>query len=627
MKATSNPRRPLELAISASVVALTLPAWPVLAWRAMRQHGRVFDYCDVSTGRAVTGFAGGGSLSGSAGLLSVIKGKLSLVGPRPRQASETLPEDLQQYRPGLISVHQIRSEMGLAAGEEEVIADREMMKDLSARKTLGILIRKFLAGTFSSGRSSQPSRLPLLGIDVDNLSMSESIAKIVSAARGDDTQSFAFVNPDCLNRAASYQPYARVLSRQDAVFADGIGLRIAAAFRGFGLKGNVNGTDMFPLLCEAAAAEGLKLFLLGARPGLAEEVARTMCERYPSLEIAGTQDGYFDASEEEKVIDNINASAAHILLVAFGAPLQEMWIDRNRDRLKVGAAIGVGGLFDFFSGRISRAPLWLREAGFEWIWRFLQEPKRMWKRYFVGNPVFLWRAFSEQRQIKRQTHAPAFPWKSSDAAQSRKRRWLTRTTTFNAGKRALDVLGASCGLLALSPILGATALAIRLESPGPIFFSQTRVGVGGKRFKVWKFRSMYIDAEARRQALLAQSDREGAHFKMKNDPRITRVGRIIRRFSIDELPQLFNVLNGTMSIVGPRPNLESEVARYKLEEFGRLDAKPGITCIWQVSGRAELPWDKQVALDLDYVYEPSLLADLNLIVRTVPAVVSGRGAY
>jgi lipopolysaccharide/colanic/teichoic acid biosynthesis glycosyltransferase len=271
--------------------------------------------------------------------------------------------------------------------------------------------------------------------------------------------------------------------------------------------------------------------------------------------------------------------------------------------------------------------LWLREAGFEWMWRFLQEPKRMWKRYFVGNPVFLWRAFSEQRQIRKQAHAPAFPWRATERAHSRQRRWTARTVTFSAGKRALDILGAGCGLLALSPILGATALAIRLESPGPIFFSQTRVGKGGKRFKVWKFRSMYIDAEARRQALLAQSDREGAHFKMKNDPRITKVGRIIRRFSIDELPQLFNVLNGTMSIVGPRPNLESEVARYKLDEFGRLDAKPGITCIWQVSGRAELPWDKQVALDLDYVYEPSLLADLNLIVRTVPAVVSGRGAY
>jgi lipopolysaccharide/colanic/teichoic acid biosynthesis glycosyltransferase len=138
---------------------------------------------------------------------------------------------------------------------------------------------------------------------------------------------------------------------------------------------------------------------------------------------------------------------------------------------------------------------------------------------------------------------------------------------------------------------------------------------------------MYVDAEQRRKALLAQSDRQGAHFKMKGDPRITRVGRIIRRLSIDELPQLLNVLDGTMSIVGPRPNLESEVAQYHLHELGRLAVRPGITCYWQVSGRAELPWERQVELDLDYVHQRSFSTDVKLILKTIPAVLSGRGAY
>jgi lipopolysaccharide/colanic/teichoic acid biosynthesis glycosyltransferase len=151
--------------------------------------------------------------------------------------------------------------------------------------------------------------------------------------------------------------------------------------------------------------------------------------------------------------------------------------------------------------------------------------------------------------------------------------------------------------------------------------------LNGKRFRMWKFRSMYIDAEARRASLVSQSDRSGAHFKMKSDPRITRIGKFIRRASIDELPQLYNVLVGDMSLVGPRPNLEVEVERYKFDEFERLHTKPGITCIWQVSGRAEVPWARQVQMDLDYVYERSFVQDFVLLAKTLPAILFGKGAY
>ena len=183
-------------------------------------------------------------------------------------------------------------------------------------------------------------------------------------------------------------------------------------------------------------------------------------------------------------------------------------------------------------------------------------------------------------------------------------------------------------MLLLLPLFTLVALAIRLESPGPVFFRQIRVGALGKTFAMWKFRSMYIDAEERKAALEAQNEMQGGViFKMKHDPRVTRVGRIIRRLSVDELPQLWNVLKGDMSLVGPRPALPLEVGQYSLEERGRLDAKPGITCTWQVSGRSDIPFDEQVLLDIDYIREQSVKNDLKLLVKTVPAVISGRGAY
>ena len=169
--------------------------------------------------------------------------------------------------------------------------------------------------------------------------------------------------------------------------------------------------------------------------------------------------------------------------------------------------------------------------------------------------------------------------------------------------------------------------AIKLDSKGPVFFKQTRVGLGRQTFGVYKFRSMHVDAEARRAALLATSDREGVCFKSRNDPRVTRVGRILRRFSIDELPQVFNILRGEMSVVGPRPALPEEVAAYPKRALGRLAVKPGLTGVWQVSGRADMGFDKMIDMDLSYARSRSVLLDIVLIAMTFKAVVSGRGAY
>ena len=208
------------------------------------------------------------------------------------------------------------------------------------------------------------------------------------------------------------------------------------------------------------------------------------------------------------------------------------------------------------------------------------------------------------------------------------RNWAFVLTVRAGAKRALDVIGAVSGLVALSPLLLITAAAIYIESPGPVLFRQVRVGKRGRLFTMFKFRSMRVTAEAEKQALSSKNESaDGVLFKMERDPRVTCIGRLIRRLSVDELPQLLNVLRGDMSIVGPRPAVPAEVSQYDLEARKRLQTKPGLTCLWQISGRSELSFSEQVDLDLRYLQDRSLTKDLAIIAKTVPAVITGRGAY
>jgi lipopolysaccharide/colanic/teichoic acid biosynthesis glycosyltransferase len=206
--------------------------------------------------------------------------------------------------------------------------------------------------------------------------------------------------------------------------------------------------------------------------------------------------------------------------------------------------------------------------------------------------------------------------------------WICALRCGGALKRLLDVTGAAILLTLLSPVLLIFAGAVKVTSRGPVFFKQKRVGARGHVFHMYKFRSMYRDAETRLQELLPYNEvTGGVIFKIKNDPRITPVGAFMRQWSIDELPQLWNVLKGDMSLVGPRPPLPAEVQLYTLTQRRRLDAVPGLTCIWQVSGRCEIPFEQQVEFDVDYIESQSLLLDLKLLLRTVPAVLQRRGAY
>jgi len=210
----------------------------------------------------------------------------------------------------------------------------------------------------------------------------------------------------------------------------------------------------------------------------------------------------------------------------------------------------------------------------------------------------------------------------------RLRAWKLTVGCSYAVKRAIDILGSLAGMLLLSPVFIGIAAAVKFTSPGPVIFSQTRVGRYGRHFKFYKFRSMYIDAEARKAALMSQNEsKDGVIFKMKNDPRITRVGKFLRRTSLDELPQLWNVFIGDMSLVGPRPPVPDEVAEYTLEDRKRLDVIPGITCLWQINGRSEIPFHEQVRLDKEYIQAPGIWKDIIILAKTVPAILGGKGAY
>jgi exopolysaccharide biosynthesis WecB/TagA/CpsF family protein len=493
---------------------------------------------------------------------------------------------------------------------------------------------------------------------IDNVSLVQAVKMIIDASSGQQTRQFAFVNAGCLNIAYSNEEYRLLLNRVAGVFGDGSGVKYACKATGQNILDNVNGTDMFPLLCEQAALSGKSIFLLGGNPGVAQEAAKRSLARYPSLQVAGFEDGFFTAQDTLDVIQRINESGADILLVAMGAPNQETWIDQHIDQLEVGAAIGVGGLLDFLARQVSRAPGLVRRLGFEWVVRWLNEPGRLFKRYLVGNPLFIWRVLTQVRSVAIAPANPPVPptgddfrlagskfdlWNSFDVLEQvekkyqkpdstpsirRKVSYWRQAHSYQVVKRGVDFTLATLVLVAFSPLFLLTGLLVFLDDPGPVFFKQKRIGLFGKAFHIYKFRSMYLDAESRRAQLSTLNESAGGVlFKLRDDPRVTRVGRFIRKYSIDELPQLVNVLMGDMSLVGPRPPLPAEVDLYSIEDRARLEIMPGITCIWQVSGRSDIDFVGQVALDLEYIRTRNLRQDILLLIRTIPAVLLGKGAY
>lgn len=196
-----------------------------------------------------------------------------------------------------------------------------------------------------------------------------------------------------------------------------------------------------------------------------------------------------------------------------------------------------------------------------------------------------------------------------------------------AVKRAIDLGVSLIAMPLLIPLGLLVGLIIKLDSPGPVFYTQTRIGKNGKPFKFYKFRSMFRDADKMLDQLDHLNEAKGPIFKIRRDPRITRVGGFLRKTSLDELPQLINVIKGEMSLVGPRPPLPREVERYNDYQMGRLAVTPGLTCLWQIQGRSEVSFDEWVELDLEYIRRQSLWLDIKILLKTIPAVLKGRGAY
>jgi exopolysaccharide biosynthesis WecB/TagA/CpsF family protein len=231
--------------------------------------------------------------------------------------------------------------------------------------------------------------IDILGVPVARLTASQALDEIKRLGKGDGPSLVAYANAHTLNLAYGRPWFGELLRRADLVLNDGSGVGIAARLQRRRFPDNLNGTDFNPRILELAVAAGWSVFLLGARPGVSERAAAAVHALIPGLEVAGTHSGYFDSNDD--VVERIRSSGARLLMVAMGNPLQERWLAEHLNATGVSVGVGVGAFFDFISGEVPRAPAWMKRFGIEWVYRLAQEPRRMWRRYILGNPLFLWR--------------------------------------------------------------------------------------------------------------------------------------------------------------------------------------------------------------------------------------------
>ena len=311
---------------------------------------------------------------------------------------------------GLFDTVTLHQASGLATIKKSVLLEQQFSGNRIGY--LSLLLKAGLTQLLYSNNKSQlttPATFNLFGLKINNVTMSDAVDWVMSEANNTKStvkysvvnneqnvkgcKTACFANVNSVNLTVDHPTLCANINSADHCFADGSGLRLAAKTLGINIKDNVNGTDMLPHLCEAAQAQGVSIYLLGAKPGVAVATAKNLHKQYPRLLIAGAEHGYFDRSEDANVVKHINQSNAGILLLAMGSPVQEKWLLDNAPQLTCRTALAVGGLFDFYSGQISRAPMWMRELGLEWVWRLMQEPKSKFNRYVIGNPLFLIRTF------------------------------------------------------------------------------------------------------------------------------------------------------------------------------------------------------------------------------------------
>jgi beta-1,4-glucosyltransferase len=330
-------------------------------------------------------------------LFDIYSGKISFCGI---PLTHSLSPDIQfcvlnqiKCKAGLFSLYDLHLRTGLTIMNKEQLLEQQL--NGNSVDYLMLIMKSFMSVALY-GRAiaalKKAKSLSLFGLHVKNTTMEEAVDWITQT-QADKTQIGFFVNVHSINLSISDPRFFNQLSNANALFADGSGMRLAAKKAGFLLNGNNNGTDMLPHLCRSCIQSNQSIYFLGAAPGIAEQAANKLCKKYPDLNIAGTEHGYNVDKHADQIIESINNSGCDILLVAMGSPVQEQWLLEHRDKLQCKTALAVGGLFDFYSGNISRSPMWLREIGMEWVWRLIQEPRNKFNRYVIGNPIFLYRTF------------------------------------------------------------------------------------------------------------------------------------------------------------------------------------------------------------------------------------------
>jgi len=340
-------------------------------------------------------------------LFNVLRGDLSFIGPRAACPGEMCVECRRvplvrrrnAIRPGLVCDWWVRRHASLDY-VREILLDASYVEAPTFRKDVSIVLRALPGMITTLLWGDEPPehapRVNILGVRIDNLAMQPAIDRVIEMLEGRRAKHACFVNPHYINESLRVPQYKKALEEAALVLADGFGTRLAGKILERPIRQNLCGTDLFPRLCDALSGTGKSLYLLGAAPGAAELVAEWIKQHYPEVVIKGWHHGYFSPEEEPEVLRHIASSGADLLIVAMGVPTQELWIHRNLDRLNVKVAMGFGGLFDYYAGRIPRAPQWMREIGMEWVYRLMQEPRRMWRRYLIGNGLFLTRVIHER---------------------------------------------------------------------------------------------------------------------------------------------------------------------------------------------------------------------------------------
>ncbi|MBB2487047.1 WecB/TagA/CpsF family glycosyltransferase [Mitsuaria sp. WAJ17] len=457
--------RAFDLALAVlAMVPLGLPlllSWKLGLWEREATVGRQ-GHCFYRYGLRLSGgfwgrFARRLGAAHWPSVWNVLLGDLSWVGPRPLPVDEQTLPMAPPVRPGLVNRWQICRRAAIDFSDESSL-DQADWQQRSLRRHAGLLIRAVLVRLLPPRASRFPDLLQVADVAIHNLSMHEALTRIEQLMDSGRGELVCFANAACVNTAARDRGYRRALRRAALVLPDGIGIKIAGQLLGTPLKQNVNGTDLYPRLMARLNHRHARLYLLGGAPGIAQQVAGDLEDRWPGLQVVGARDGYFTAADEGAVAADICASGAELLLVARGVPLQETFVDRYGTLLGVRVALGVGGLFDFVSGRIPRAPEWLRELGCEWLYRLWQEPGRMWRRYLVGNLTFLGRVLAQALGWRRAQIDDPAPLSSTAGSAG-----LVRAVLFATPLAAPDLPLSGPTPTALLPVGHATLIERQIE--------------------------------------------------------------------------------------------------------------------------------------------------------------------